>query len=228
MISRKDALGLVEEHVENKNIVKHMLALEAVMGGIWDRLKKDGKDTSGTKEEYMLAGLMHDGDYSNEVPLEKQGVEITNWARSKGYEIPDNVAHAMAAHNWHNTKIKPVSLMDWSIFCADSLTGLIVACALVIPSKKLSDVTWEFVIKKFGQPSFAKGTRREEIKVCQEHLGISFEDFVKISLSSMQSISSECNNDNGRPSEIKSTNFKSGLEKYLLSFFAFGFGLSQS
>lgn len=183
MINRKDALTLIGEHVKNTNIIKHMLALEAVMGALWEKIKEDG-----TKEEWGLSGLLHDGDYCDEVPPEKQGIQIVTWAKEKGYEIPDNVAHAMAAHNWDNTKVEPVNKMDWSIFCADSLTGLIVACALVLPTKKLTDVTGEMVLKKFGQKSFAGGTRRDEIKMCEEKLGISLTDFIKISLQAMQEV----------------------------------------
>ena len=191
MISREEALSLIEEHVENKNIIKHMMALEAVMGGLWEELNKKEKDTGGTKEEYMMAGLLHDGDYCESVPPEKQGIQITKWAREKGFEIPDNVSHAMAAHNWKNTKIEPENLMDWAIFCADSLTGLIVAACLVLPSKKLNDLKVESVLKRFKEPAFAKGTRRDEIALCQEKLEISLDEFTKISLNSMQSISSD-------------------------------------
>jgi uncharacterized protein len=185
MITREQALALIEEHVSNKNIVKHMVALEAVMGALCEKLGE------GNIEEWKIAGLLHDGDYNESVPAEKKGIEITKWAREKGYEVPETVAHAMAAHNWHNTGVEPVSKMDWAIFCADSLTGLIVACALVLPEKKLADVTVERVIKKFGQPSFAAGTRREEIKLCEEKLGLKLDEFVSISLSAMQKISSE-------------------------------------
>lgn len=186
MIARQEALELINSHVENKNIVKHMLALEAVMGALYDKIQKDGE-----RDEWMMAGLLHDGDYSPNVSAEKQGVEITNWARGKGCEIPEIVAHAMAAHNWHNTHVEPVNQMDWAIFCADSLTGLIVACALVLPSKKLADVTVEMVLKKFKNPSFAAGTRRDEVALCQEKLGIPLEEFVEISLSAMQQVAAE-------------------------------------
>jgi len=184
MITRQQALQIIEEHVVNKNIIKHMVALEAAMGALCDKL-------GGVREEWMMAGLLHDGDYCDEVPKEKQGIEIANWVKEKGYDIPGSVAHAMAAHNWHNTKVEPESMMDWAIFCADSLTGLVVACALILPDKKLSVVIPEFVLKKFGQPAFAAGTRREEIKMCEEKLGITLEDFIKITLSSMQGISQE-------------------------------------
>lgn len=184
MITREQALQLIEDHVENKNIIKHMVALETVMGALADKFGEN-------KEEYMMAGLLHDGDYNDKVPEEKQGILITEWAKEKGYEIPESVAHAMAAHNWANTGVAPESKMDWSIYCADSLTGLIVACALVLPSKKLADVSVEMVLKKFGQKAFAAGTRRDEIALCQEKLRIPLEEFIKISLLAMQSISGE-------------------------------------
>lgn len=184
MIIREEAIKLIEEHVENKNIIKHMFALEAVMGALADKF-------GGTKEEWMMAGLLHDGDYCEGVPPEKQGIQIVEWAKKKKFDLPENVAHAMAAHNWQNTGVEPKSPMDWSIFCADSLTGLIVACALVLPSKKLSDVTLEMVLRKFKSPSFAKGTRRDDIALCEEKLGIKLSDFIAISLEAMQSISGE-------------------------------------
>ena len=110
MITKGQALELIGGHVENKNIIKHMLALEAVMGAFWERFQKDG-----TKDEWMMAGLLHDGDYNSDVSPEKQGIQIVEWAKGLGYEIPENVAHAIAAHNWDNTKVEPVNSMDWLI-----------------------------------------------------------------------------------------------------------------
>jgi len=188
MLSRQNALSLIRDHVQNENIVKHMLALEAVMGGLYDHVRPaDGS----TKEEWMLAGLLHDGDYCEGVTMDQQGIQITKWAKEAGYEIPDPVAHAMAAHNWTNTGVEPVSLMDWTIFCADSLTGLIVASALVIPTKKLADVKVSSILKRFKEPAFARGTRREDIALCDEKLGIKLEDFVQLALSSMQSVADQ-------------------------------------
>lgn len=193
MITREQALNLISEHVTNKNIVKHMMALEALMGGVYDELKKRGKsdvELGGSKEEWMMAGLLHDGDYCEQVPPEKQGVQITQWAKEKGYSIPENVAYAMAAHN-SATGVTPKSLMDWTIFMGDSLTGLIVAATLVLPSRKLADLTVANVLNRFKEKSFAKGTRREDILLSQEKIGLSLEEFVKVSLEAMQGISNE-------------------------------------
>jgi len=194
MLSKDQALLLISEQVVNKNIVKHMLAVEALMGRVFEELKKGGKnnaDLGGTKEEWMMAGLLHDGDYCDGVPAEKQGVRIVEWAKGKGFEVPENVAQAIAAHNWQNTKVEPKSLMDWTIYIGDSLTGLIVASALVLPSKKLADLTVESVLKRFKEKSFAKGTRREDLLLCEEKLGFNLTEFVTITLKAMQLIADE-------------------------------------
>jgi uncharacterized protein len=188
MISKQDALTLIRQHVKNENIVKHMLALGAVMAAFYAKLQpSDGS----TKEEWYMAGLLHDGDYCDEVPHEKQGIQIAAWAKEAGFEIPDRVAHAMAAHNWSNTKVEPVNHMDWTIYCADSLTGLITACTLVLPTRKLADVKLESVLKKFKQPSFASGTRREDIQMCETKLNLPLDQFVSTTLLAMQSVSDE-------------------------------------
>ncbi len=189
MISREEALKFLNGKVANKNIIKHMLATEALMAGAYDALlAKEGTEFGGTKEEWMMAGLLHDGDYCEDVPMEKQGIQVTRWLEELGKEIPKNVAHAMAAHNSSNTKVEPKTPMDWALFCGDSLTGLIVAATLVLPTKKLSDLTVESVLKRFKEKSFAKGTRREDIALCEEKLGIPLPEFVQITLSAMQDI----------------------------------------
>lgn len=194
MITKEQALSLIKEHVSNGNIVKHMLAAEALMGGVYDELKSPGRtdeELGGTKEEWQIAGLLHDGDYCASVPMEKQGVQISEWVKASGFDLPENVAHAMAAHNRRATGVEPQNLMDWTLFLGDSLTGLIVASVLVLPSKKINDLTVESVLKHFKEKSFAKGTRREDIVLCEEKLGLTLPEFVTITLHSMQKISSD-------------------------------------
>jgi len=166
-----------------------MLATEVLVGAVYDFLSQKGEqDLGGTKEEWQTAGLLHDGDYTDSVSESKQGIEVTNWLREAGFEISAAVAQTMAAHNWSNTGVEPKTKMDWALFCGDSLTGLIVATALVRPDKKLASVTTESVLKKFKNSSFASGTRREDIALCQEKLGFTLKKFVDISLKSMQAI----------------------------------------
>jgi predicted hydrolase (HD superfamily) len=192
MISRQQALEFLNQKIENKNIIKHMIACEALMAGVYEALVTKGeKDLGGTKEEWMMAGLLHDGDYCPEVPPEKQGIQISQWLSEEGFEIPQNVGQAMAAHNWKNTGVEPKTKMDWALFCGDSLTGLIVAATLVLPTKKLADLTVQNVLNRFKEKSFARGTRREDIALCQEKLGLTLEEFIKIGLKAMQKVSKD-------------------------------------
>jgi len=193
MITRQQGLNFLNTKLINKNIIKHMIATEALMGGVFDVLKTEGKtdtELGGSKEEWQMAGLMHDGDYVENVPMDKQGVVIGQWLKESGFDVPDNVVHAMAAHN-DSTGTESQNLMDWTIRIGDSLTGLIVASALILPSKKLADVTPEKVLKRFKEKSFARGSRREEIAMCENKLGLPLSEFVAISLKAMQNAAGE-------------------------------------
>ena len=185
MISRDQALKFLEEQIENKNIIKHMLATEAVM-------KKLAQRFEPTNEEgWAIAGLLHDGDYRPEIPAKEQGVKVSQILEEKGYEVPESVKHCMAAHNWSGTQVEPKSKMDWSLFICDTLTGLIVAVALVQPEKKLALLSVDSVMRKFKDKAFARGTRREDISLCQEKLAIPLEEFIQISLEAMQEIAGD-------------------------------------
>jgi len=67
---------------------------------------------------------------------------------------------------------------------------LLVACALVMPSKKLADVKTETVAKKFKDKDFARGADRERILVC-EQIVIPRETFFGISLNGLKKIAAE-------------------------------------
>ena len=183
-MDREKLLAIIESRMENKNIVKHMLAMEAFMRALARHLGED-------EEKWGIAGLIHDLDYQKEVPPEKHGLLTGKILKEEGVELPDDILQAVAAHNWHHNGVKPQSLMDWALFSGDSLTGLVVACALVLPSRKLADLTVESILKKFPQKRFAAGTRREDIKMCEEKLNIPLEKFVEICLEAMQGISEE-------------------------------------
>ena len=194
MITREQALLFLNEKISNKNIVKHMLATEALMRALAHEFiiynLKFKIDERIDEDEWAMVGLLHDGDYCEGIPEERQGVQVSQWLKEKGLGISEKMEHAMAAHN-SATGIKPETLLDWAIFCGDSLTGLIVAATLVLPSRKLKDLTVENILNRFKEKSFAKGTRREEIALCEEKLGISLPEFMSLGLKAMQEIAPE-------------------------------------
>ena len=197
MITRDQALEFLNQQIENENIKKHMYATEAIMRALaryfLDQGKiqpRPGQTAEQLIEEWGLAGLLHDADYTPDTPPSQQGVKVSRLLEEAGYQISEEMKHCMAAHN-SETGVKPQSLMDWSLFCCDSLTGLIVATTLVHPDKKLSSIKVKSVLKKFKDKAFARGTRREDIAMCETQLGIPLPDFVELSLKAMQGIASD-------------------------------------
>ncbi len=137
---REKYLAAVKAQVE-QNIFYHSLALEACMAGIYDYLQSQNQLATNEpeKNDWTLAGLMHDIDYGGE--FKNDHPNKTKEALTKyGLEISDQVFDIIRAHAAGILGINPKNKAEWSIFCADSLTGLITAVVLIIPSKKLSDV----------------------------------------------------------------------------------------
>jgi len=165
-------------HVKNKNLVKHCLASEAVMRALAGHFGEN-------VEEWGLAGLLHDADVEI-TPANLQGKTVGDVLAEK---ITPAQRHAMAAHN-QQTGTLPESKFDFALTSGETITGLIVASALVLPEKRLSNLTKESVVKRFGERRFAAGADRNLIMHC-EKIGLSLEQFVEISLKAMQGISKE-------------------------------------
>ena len=183
-MNRQKLLAIIKKRINNDNIIKHMLATEAFMIALAKHLGED-------QEKWAIAGLIHDLDYNDEVLAKDHGLKVLEILKKEGVSLSEDIFQAVAAHNWRNNGVEPKELIDWALFCGDSLTGLIVACVLVRPDKLLASLTVDSILKKFPVKRFAAGTRREDIKMCQDKLGISLEEFVGICLKSMQEISDQ-------------------------------------
>jgi predicted hydrolase (HD superfamily) len=81
--------------------------------------------------------------------------------------------------------------MEWALYTCDDLSGLIIACALVQPEKKLATVTLDSIKKKWRKKEFAAGVHREQIELCEEKLGIKLDDYLTICLQSIQGIAAD-------------------------------------
>lgn len=190
-MDRNQAYQLLTKYLQNKNLIKHCLACEATMKALYRRLDTDYVQNQAEEEKWGITGLLHDVDYElaqKENRLSEHGTLI--FEREPDV-IPSDIEQAIKSHNFENTKVEPVTPMDWAITCCDQLTGLIVAAALVRPDKKLSSLTAESVIKRMGEKSFAAGANREMIKLCEEKLGIPLAEFVEITLKAMQEVANE-------------------------------------
>lgn len=182
MISREEAYKLVTTWTEGKNLIKHMLCVEAAMGGLAKHFKED-------ETLWKLSGLLHDADYEK-YPDKHPQVLIDELEKQKQ---PKEIIDAIRAHafGYNNFNTEPKTNLEWSIYCCDELTGLIVAVALVRPERSLAVVTVENILSKWKKLDFAKGVNRDQIGLCEEKLGIKLPDFIQIVLTSMQLIATD-------------------------------------
>jgi len=181
MLTRGEALGLVKKNVSKRNIVCHMIAVEAIMRGLARHLGED-------EDIWGLTGLLHDIDYEKIGDAwERHGVlagEILNGM------IPEDIVRAIKAHNFERTHITPETRMEKALIACDAISGLMVACALVMPSKKLAEVKVKTVKKKFKDKDFARGADRERILFC-EKIGVAKEKFFEIALDGLRDFAAE-------------------------------------
>ncbi len=180
-MTREEALESVRANVENVNSIKHMLATEAIMQALARRLGED-------EEEWGLTGLLHDIDMElTEGDMASHSRLGADLVREMG--ASEAMAHAILCHNEAHG-IPRQTKLDKALFCADPLTGLITAAALVRLDKKLASVEAKSVKKRFKEKSFAAGASRENIATCSE-LGIELDEFLELGLKAMQGIAKE-------------------------------------
>ncbi len=182
-MDREKAYELIKENISNKNLIKHCLAVEAIMQGLARELnEREGKDTY-SEEKWALAGLVHDIDY------DRTADDPENHSRIGAEILEENgfgedIVYAVKAHNdMHGLPLK--ARMDIALFSSDPISGLIVAAALIRPEKKLKAIDKGSVLKRFKEKAFARGANREHIMEC-EKLGLSLDEFCGIALASMQ------------------------------------------
>jgi uncharacterized protein len=177
-MSREDALNLLKKYIKNENLIKHGLAVEAVMKKLAQHFKQD-KDI----EKWALAGLLHDLDWElTQDNPQKHGQKTAEILEKE--DIEEDIIRAIKAHN-HLLNLPLNNLMEKALFCAEELTGLITATALVHP-EKLAGVKTKSIKKKFKDKSFARGVNRDIIKKAPDLIGLSLEELIEISLEAMK------------------------------------------
>ncbi len=181
-MTRDEALALLRRHVKAENLVKHCLASEAIMRALARRLGRD-------EEKWALAGLLHDIDFEQtaDKPHEHAAVAAELLAQEG---VDADIIDAIRAHNAEGLGGERTTDFHHALACAETITGLIVATALVYPDKKLASVKPKSILKRMKKKDFARAVNRGIIQEC-EQIGLTVEEFARLSLEAMQSISDE-------------------------------------
>jgi uncharacterized protein len=178
-VNRKSAVELLNRHIKNERMIAHSLASEAVMKSVARRLGRD-------EDAWALAGLLHDLDVEiTNADLKVHGLEAEKILRAEG--IDADIIDAIVMHNELAHSKKRTTEFQHALAAAETVTGLIVATALVYPDKKLSSVKSKSVVKRMKEKAFAASVNRQNIMECEE-IGIPLNEFVELAVDAMKDI----------------------------------------
>ncbi len=180
-MERPQALAIVEQHVSNPNLIRHMLAVEAAMQDYAGRL-------GGDPAEWGLAGLLHDFDWEIHPTLDEHPQLGAPMLREHG--VPQEIVDCILSHADH-TGVPRNTPMRRALYACDEITGLLTAVALVRPSRSILDVKLKSIRKKWKDARFAANVDRQEIEHAADALGIELWQHVEHVLHSMQRIAPE-------------------------------------
>jgi putative nucleotidyltransferase with HDIG domain len=161
-----------------------MLAVESAMRAYARRYGED-------EEMWGTVGLVHDFDYEQNPDLTVEGHPVTGARilRERGW--PEEVIRAILSHASEYTGVERETLMEKALYAVDDLTGLLVAVALVRPSKSILDVKLKSVRKKWKDKAFAAAVDRQEIELAATNLGVELSEHIQLVLDSMKDIAPE-------------------------------------
>lgn len=188
-VTREQAWALLNEYTKNPNLVKHGLAVEAAM-------RAYARHFGADEERWGIVGLVHDFDYER-YPAMDGDTPREEWHTYAGARIlrergwPEEMVKDMLSHASYVEDAPRDTQLRKALYAVDELTGLIIAVALVRPTKSIMDVKVRSVRKKWKDRSFAAGVKREDIEEGAAALGVELSDHIRIALGALQGIAAE-------------------------------------
>jgi predicted hydrolase (HD superfamily) len=179
--TRDIAYALFKKYNKSESLLKHALSVEGVMRYM---AKKNGED----EEKWGIIGLIHDLDYEmypdQHCIMTEKILKENNW--------PEEYIRAVLSHGWGlASDVKPISLLERTIYAIDELTGLVATSALVRPSKSVMDMETRSVRKKWNDKKFAAGVDRSVIEKGAEMLGVHLDELITDCIMGMRSVAKE-------------------------------------
>lgn len=178
-MNRNEAEELLKKYVKNERMLDHSYAAEAVLRAMARRLGRD-------EEIWGLAGLLHDIDIEAVGgDLSRHGLEAEKILAEAG--IDPEIIDAVKMHNERVCGKARSTEFQHALAAGETVTGLIVATALVYPDRKIAPVKVKSITKRMKEKAFAASVNRETIREC-EQIGLPLDEFVGIALTAMQGI----------------------------------------
>ncbi len=182
LYGREDALKILHENIKSESLIRHAIAVEAVMRHFSRLLEQEDE------EKWGVIGLLHDIDF--ELYPEQHCFKARDILRSSGW--PEEYVRAVESHGYRLVNdVEPIHVMEKVLYATDELTGLISATALMRPGKSLFGLEVKSVKKKWKQKGFAAGVNREVIEEGAAMLGMELDYVIEQTIAGMQDVAEE-------------------------------------
>ena len=173
-----EAFALLRKYNSEPFHITHALTVSNVMRRMANELGYGDE-----ADFWAIVGLLHDIDFE-QWPNEhcKKCVELL---QAGGAD--ERLIHAVVCHGYGLcVDVKPEHEMEKVLYAADELTGLIGACAIMLPSKSVQDLEVKSLKKKFKNKKFAAGCSRDVITSGAELLDWDLDTLFERTLAAMK------------------------------------------
>jgi len=164
-LTRAAAWQLLTEYTRSESLLKHALVVETAVRGY-------ARTFAESEEEWGIVALLHDFDYERWPSLEDHPFRGSEILRERGY--PEWVIRAILSHADYSG-VPREGLLEKTLFACDEMAGFITAASLVRPSKSVLDLEPASVIKRMKDKAFARGVKRDDLRLGAELLGLPLE-----------------------------------------------------
>lgn len=179
--TREEALEILHEYTKSDSLRKHGLAVEAVMKAY---AAKKGEDP----HLFGIVGLLHDFDYEKYPNAPDHPLKGSEILRAKNF--PEEIIYAIQCHADY-LDLERKALVDRAIYALDELTGFIMACTLVKPSRSLSEIEPKSVRKKLKDKAFARSVDRNYVYKGAEQLGEDLDQLIIFVAQALKPVATE-------------------------------------
>lgn len=176
--SRDNAVQILHELLKGEYVLRHSYATEAVMRALASHLHHD-------VDLWGITGLLHDLDLELVHDDPQRHARETERILRQRFDYPREGLNAIVAHNGDVLGVECVTPLDHALAAGESITGMVFAMALILPSKSLADVKPKSVAKRINEPRFAANISRERIGH-YEAIGLDRGTFCTIAVQAMQ------------------------------------------
>ena len=180
-MTRDEAWQIVCEFVQNDNLRRHMLAVEACMRAY---AKKFGQD----EERWAVTALLHDFDWEIHPAAPDHPTKGEPILAERG--VDEETRRAILSHA-NYSGVPRTSLMEKALFACDELAGFLTACSYVKPSRTIEEVDVGSVKRKLKDKAFARNVNREDIINGPQELGVPLEEHIAFCIEAMKERAAE-------------------------------------